>query len=475
MSVWAQSALRDLLSSDGRKAFSQDDRGGITIYVLVFFILMMVVGGMAVDYQRHDLARADLQNALDRGVLAATNENQTFDTQGQLTVDEQATLLIREYMASRVDRANTVNLAASVTQNGGTRTVIAGAERPLDTIFLRMIGINQLPVVVQSGAVYAAPRLEITLVLDVSGSMGWNSTSAPGTKLSQLQVAAKQFIDTVLSAENQAQTLISIVPFSQQVNLPRFMADQYNIDRHHDFSSCIDYHEMDFDTVTLDMNPATPYTQGQHFRENNNDFGCPKVFNAIKPFSNDAQALKDAIDGLAPESWTATYFGMKWGQHLLDVSARPLVDWMIADGRLSSDFAGWPHAWNDPQARKITVVMSDGQNTRLNEIVDDTYDDHSPAWWHVNNPPSGAKVSIIDSESTGEGDVILKQICDQAKVGENATVYTIGFELQGQPVAQAALEDCSSSLSTHYLVEGVEITTAFQNIADEIVNLKLTH
>ncbi|MDH3665580.1 MAG: hypothetical protein OEN23_01475, partial [Paracoccaceae bacterium] len=117
----------------------------------------------------------------------------------------------------------------------------------------------------------------------------------------------------------------------------------------------------------------------------------------------------------------------------------------------------------------------DRQNTRLNEINDDDYDDQSPDWWNTNNPPPGTKVSIINSEATGEGDVLLKQICDQAKLGLNATVYTIGFELAGQPVAQAALEDCSSSLTTHYLVEGVDITTAFQNIANEIVNLKLTN
>ena len=36
---------------------------------------------------------------LGKNVLAATNANQTFDQNGSLTVDEQATLLINEYMA----------------------------------------------------------------------------------------------------------------------------------------------------------------------------------------------------------------------------------------------------------------------------------------------------------------------------------------------------------------------------------------
>ncbi len=458
-------------------SFLQDDRGGITIFVMVFFVLLMVMGGMAVDYQRYDLARADLQNALDRGILAATNTEQDYDSNGELTLDEQATDLINDYMASRIDRSQAVEIATSVTQTTAGRAIVATASRPLSTIFLRMIGITQLDVNVQSGAVQAAPRLEIALVLDVSGSMGWDSTSAPGTKLSQLQVAAKSFIDTVLSADNQAQTLISIVPFSQQVNMPRAMADLYNIDRHHDYSSCIDYHSIDFDTVAMPVNPVTAYVQGQHFRENvgSGNFGCPNANNAITPFSNNPQALKDAIDALDPETWTATYMGMKWGQALLDTSSRPVIDAMIANGDLSAEFAGWPHASYEPGARKITVVMSDGQNTKLNEIEDEEYAEHTPDWWNSNNPPSGSKVTVIDSAQTGEGDVLLKQICDQAKLGQNATVYTIGFELAGQPVAQAALEDCSSSLSTHYLVEGVDINTAFQNIADEIVTLKLTH
>jgi len=37
------------------------------------------------------------------------------------------------------------------------------------------------------------------------------------------------------------------------------------------------------------------------------------------------------------------------------------------------------------------------------------------------------------------------------------------------------MSDCASAPSTFYLVNGVEISTAFQSIADEIVNLKLTN
>jgi len=252
------------------------------------------------------------------------------------------------------------------------------------------------------------------------------------------------------------------------------MADLYNLDRHHDYSSCFDYHGLDFTTTAMPTNSANPFEQGQHFIDIFSSYGCPRSNNAITPFSNDLSDLRNAIDALSPESYTATYMGMKWGAALLDPASRPVVDAMIADKELSSEFAGWPHAWNDPSVRKITVVMSDGQNTRLNEVKDDVYNGQTPDYWNKNSP-GRAKIAVVDSEKTGEGDVILKDICDQAKVGVNSTVYTIGFELGGQPTAAAALLDCASSPTTNYLVDGVDITTAFQNIADEIVNLKLTN
>jgi hypothetical protein len=445
------------MPKDRRFSFTQDECGGITIFVLVLSVLMLVAGGMAVDFQRQELARADLQGALDRGILAATSTNQLYESSGTLTVDEQAMLVISDYMASRNYKPASFNLDAAVTETNGGRLIVASAGERVDTLFLRMMGINTFNVVVSSSAMQAVPKLEITLVLDISGSMGWDSTSTSGTKLAQLQIAAKQFIDTVLNADNDAQTLITIVPFSQQVALPRTMADLYNLDRVHDFSSCFDFHGLDFTTTSMPTNTSTPFEQGQHFRENVGwgNFGCPKLNNALTPFSNDATTLKNAIDALSAETWTATYMGMKWGAAMLDPSSRPVVDAMIANGELSAEFDGWPNSWNDNSVRKITVLMSDGQNTRLNEIV------------------NGTKVAIIDNERRGDGDPILADICAASRVGSNATIYTIGFELGGEPLATAALENCASSLSTHYLVDGVEITTAFQNIADEIVNLKL--
>jgi hypothetical protein len=236
------------------------------------------------------------------------------------------------------------------------------------------------------------------------------------------------------------------------------MADQYNFDRVHNSSSCFDYHGLDFDTTAMPTNSLNPFEQGQHFSEYGGNNGCPQANNEITALSNDRSELKNAIDALEDETWTATYVGMKWGAAMLDPTSRPIVNARIASGNLPSEFAGWPLAWGDPGVLKVTVLMSDGQNTRLNEIS-----------------RYGRKYRVIDNERRGDGDPILANICAAAKTGANSVVYTIGFELAGQPTAIAALNSCRTNPTTSYLVDGIDLTAAFANIADDIVNLKLNN
>ena len=175
---------------------------------------------------------------------------------------------------------------------------------------------------------------------------------------------------------------------------------------------------------------------------------------------------------MTTENWTAMYMGMKWAAAFMDPNSRPIVDLMITDGDLNGAYNGWPHSWTDNSVRKIVVLMSDGDNTRLHAIRDTDYPGQSPAWWDVNRP-GASMYRQIDNQNDGVGDAKLSDICDSVKLATNTIVYTIGFEVSDNSSAQAALLDCATDLTTYYLVEGVEISTAFRNIADEITNLKL--
>jgi len=59
--------------------FRDDEDGGMIIFSLILFVLILTFGGMAVDLMRFETTRAQLQGTLDRATLAAADLDQTED------------------------------------------------------------------------------------------------------------------------------------------------------------------------------------------------------------------------------------------------------------------------------------------------------------------------------------------------------------------------------------------------------------
>lgn len=65
----------------------------------------------------------------------------------------------------------------------------------------------------------------------------------------------------------------------------------------------------------------------------------------------------------------------------------------------------------------------------------------------------------------------MQNVCTAAK-NQGIVIWAIGFEVTTDGDSQ--LRDCASSPSHFFDVEGAEITSAFQSIARQINQLKLT-
>lgn len=484
--------------------FAANERGSLTVFATILLILMLVLGGMGIDLMRHENARADLQNALDRAVLAVTNLNEdltgtTVDENGdtvELSPQQVAERTVHEYMATRNYQTAGINVSVNLTSSPTKRQVIARANQPVDMFFLYLAGLPSLDVNVAAGAEQAIGKTEIALILDVSGSMGWNSTTSPGTKIGQLKTAAKQFVRTVLDGNNSDYVLVTIVPYSSRTSITPAMAGHYNFQRDHGYSTCIDYRDLDFTSPAIPLQPVQPYRQSQEYIEGTSNgrriYGCPHTNNAITAFSNNVNELETAIDALSVEYWTASYMGMKWGAAMLDPSSSAIVDARIQANELPATFAGFPHEWDDPEANKFVVLMTDGVNTNLNKIKEEIYEakrdpdqpgDEAADYYHENQP-GGDKYTELGRNG---GNALLQDICSSIKSQpKRPIIYTVGFELNdGSNDAKVATEelkkcaknpspDASDPYSTHFEVEGVEISAAFKVIAEEIVRLKLS-
>ena len=72
----ASDTMRKLKSSVSARAtvakFRAAEDGSMTVFTLFIFVMMLMVGGMAVDLMRFETQRAHLQNTLDSAALAAT-------------------------------------------------------------------------------------------------------------------------------------------------------------------------------------------------------------------------------------------------------------------------------------------------------------------------------------------------------------------------------------------------------------------
>ncbi|MBF9030212.1 hypothetical protein HKCCE3408_07380 [Rhodobacterales bacterium HKCCE3408] len=354
--------------------FLRREDGTITIFGLLIFILMLAIGGVAVDIMRYETQRVQLQYTLDRAVLAAAALNQTLDAED----------VVRDYFArSGLER---YRLNVTVDQGVNYREVEAYAEMDINTYFMDMFGIRALTSPAAGTAEERIQNIEISMVLDTSGSMRYNS------KLTNMQTAAREFVSAVMESNDydtdEMLVSVSLVPYNGFVNVGSTVASVFTFDDLHTNSTCSRFDTADYATTALD--PSTPIQRLAHFdydyRNYNSYFRrpyCPTDDdNAIFPWSNSVTALHSQINGYVADGWTAIDMGMKWGVALLDPSTRPALTALEGAGTVHEDFLGRPVDFTDDETIKIVILMTDGENTEQWDVSEPFRSGGSGIYYH---------------------------------------------------------------------------------------------
>lgn len=461
-----QQTAKDTLKR-GICGFARDERGSMTIFAIFMLMMMLLVGGIGVDLMRNEMERTRVQGTVDRAVLAAADLDQPLEPED----------VVDDYFA----KAGMTDFLTSVTVDEGLnfRTVTVNAKTQTPTQFMRLMGVDELPVPARSQAEERISNVEISLVLDISGSMGRNN------KMANLQDAAEAFVDTVIREETEDLISMSLIPYTAQVNAGFSIFDELTTNHLHDFSYCIDFEEDDFDATTLDFGKT--YEHMQHFEAGSNysypisNPGCPQQeFEEILAFSQDKNNLKARISQYRARANTAIHLGMKWGVALLDPSFRPITQAMSLDNKIDAEFASRPASYDDVETLKTIILMTDGQNVDTVRIQPWYYAQPShyvhwsryPLYWYLNNYVGNNWSNWRYTKySSGQADNMLENICDAAKA-QGIVVWSVGFEVTNY--SAGVMEDCASSPSHFFRVEGVEIGEAFEAIAKQINQLRLT-
>lgn len=370
------------------RAFARDEEGGIIVLTLLLLFTMLVMGGMAVDFMRYESERSELQSVSDRAVLAAANENKDPDlSQGDVVREFFEVAGFGEHLDEDPFQPLTGGAVVPENMPAGTRLVNVTSAIDVNTFYLRLIGIDRLESPVLSQALASVGKVEISLVLDISGSMR-NGGQGAGGRFGDMQRAAKLFASEVLKPENDGQVSLTIVPYAGSTNpgpemfeylqgvrynnyreLQGEIGDTYGDgdeteadgdgtvetvdpeDQFENVSSCLEFTRDDWRyegmpgplTNTSD-DPDTSFNEEFSITESASTSGrdqvphfmnwaiaadvmdwgwCPLDRSAIRYAIRDYCVAEKFIDGIRMHDGTGTHYGMKYGLAALSPTTQP--------------------------------------------------------------------------------------------------------------------------------------------------------
>lgn len=337
--------------------FRREEDGAATIFTLFILFFMLIMAGIGVDLMRHEMERTHLQATLDSAVLAGASAP-TEKTA------EEIKAIVEDYfdkagMSEYLNEIQEDDIETSLNAN----KVVATADMEIDTYLMKLSGIETLGASGAAAAEITVPKMEISLVLDVSGSMGNNN------KLGNLQTAAKEFVSTILASSDPGHAVISLIPFSWGVTPSDGIYNALSINETHNYSTCLRFSEANFAQTAID--PNTTYDQRIYtsryggFQSLNSSWrSCyTDDYFRILPYSISETDLHNKIDSLEADGNTSGHEGIKWGAALLDPAFQEVSTSLIAAGQMDSSLTNVPSNYGEAQTLKVIVMMGDGKNT----------------------------------------------------------------------------------------------------------------
>jgi len=403
--------------------FKRDKKGTVVVLFAGAFLLLGIVTGTAVDTLRWQTAYYRTQTAMDAAVLAA---GRVLQLPGS-TQDDVVGAARRFYNNNKTSYLDLDTVEFNYNQ-GEAEVRATSAGSYINMTFLKLIGLRTLPITVESVAALDASDIEISLMLDITGSMGENN------KLEDLKIAAKDLIDIVMADslfENKSR--IALVPFSPFVNVgDAYFETVTGVEANGAPNVLTCVAERDTLNRYTDVAPGV----GEYFSHIQDLFPaetmCPTQ-TTIMPLSDNPDELKPRVENLTifPTS-TAGHIGTAWTWYTLSEKWRDV----------------WPSG-SKPETpggaekvRKIAVLMTDG---------------------------------MYNAEHSGDPSSIqARETCDNMKA-QGIIIYAVAFDVPKGGEADITMQQCASSFEHHYnAANGEALKLAYREIALKIFSLRLT-
>lgn len=181
--------------------------GTIAIMFAIMAPVLIGAAGMSLDYAQAYLVRQRLAQALDAAALAAAASS---------TEEAEITQRVLDFFeANYPEEKLGVTFTPSVQVVGDEVRVTGSAY--YTTLFLRVIGINQIDVTAETTVLREVQGLEVVMVLDNTGSM------ASYNNIDALKTGAENFINILFDHASDPQYIkVGMVPYSNTVRIGKY-------------------------------------------------------------------------------------------------------------------------------------------------------------------------------------------------------------------------------------------------------------
>lgn len=189
------------------RKFGKNRRGAFAMQFALMAVPLCICTGLAIDGGRAFLARFELASAVDAAALAV-------GSQPEEATDDSLNAVARKFVEMNFKTQHDDPIALELVEIGGEdEALMLRGSVQINTFFMPLIGQPYVTVNAESEVRRGGANVEVTLALDVTGSM--NSTRIAG-----LRSASKILIDEVVSsAQEPFYSKVAVVPWSQSVNL----------------------------------------------------------------------------------------------------------------------------------------------------------------------------------------------------------------------------------------------------------------
>lgn len=433
------------------RKFRIDDRGAVAMLFGLSAIVLFSIVGVAINSSRAYNVRSKMTSALDAAALAAAK---LFDQEAATDAEFQSRA--EAYVSSYMKRVHVDNVSWSNVQTNVDRTtgsVTVSADVSMVSLFGGIsAGITDFNFTPTARVVYKPRKIELALVLDVTGSMcdivpaTASEACYSGAKIGALKDAARAMVDALAAtAPPRGAVRVSVVPYSASVNAGPYAGTVTG--------------GASVDGCVVERAGGNAYTDASPFSgllgtssvADNPSYSCPP--SVVLPLTDlyDVQGrdeVHDAIDNLAGFGGTAGHLGAAWGWYM--VSPNWASVW-------PSDSA--PRAYDKEKVIKIVVLMTDGMFNTAYRNGGESY-----VW---------PDTLTTDKTKPGTSGFQALKLCENMRaLNGDVQLYTVGFQTPAD--AEALLRECSGDANFTAADSAQSLIESFKTIASKISAMRVS-